>query len=145
VKKKSLADRAKRSSSYIKAKIKADEYLKSPQKLKKLIKDAEEKAKSRRGPLGEIWENLQACFRLVNAYAKGEYHEIPWSSIAMIVASIVYFVMPLDLLPDFILGIGLLDDAALIAWTVRTISSDIEKFIEWEDARAENNPDDEGP
>jgi uncharacterized membrane protein YkvA (DUF1232 family) len=56
----------------------------------------------------------------------------------MIVASIVYFVMPVDLLPDFILGIGFLDDAGLIAWTVKTISSDIEKFIEWEESQINN-------
>lgn len=75
---------------------------------------------------------MTACFRLIRAYAKGTYRDIPWYSIVMIVASVIYFVMPIDLIPDFLVGFGLLDDAALLGWAVKTFSSDIDHFLEWE-------------
>jgi uncharacterized membrane protein YkvA (DUF1232 family) len=54
----------------------------------------------------------------------------------MIVASVIYFVMPIDLVPDFIVGFGLLDDAALLGWTMKTFSADIDGFLEWESEQA---------
>lgn len=77
-----------------------------------------------------------ALFRLIKAYATGTYREIPWNSLVMIIASVIYFVMPIDLIPDFIPALGLLDDAALLAWTIKTFSEDIDAFLEWES----NNP-----
>ena len=56
---------------------------------------------------------------------------------ALIVASIIYFVMPFDAVPDFIVGLGLLDDVALLAWTFRSVAQDIEAFIGWEKDQAD--------
>ena len=72
------------------------------------------------------------CLRLVKAYSNGTYREIPWQSLLMIIASIIYFVMPADLIPDLIAGVGYLDDASLLAWTISSFASDIDKFEEWE-------------
>lgn len=126
------AKRTKDSKSYEKAKSKAEEYAKDPEKLNDLIDNASKKASAKKGPLDAIWGQLMACFRLIRAYAKGTYREIPWYSLVMLVASVIYFVMPIDLIPDFIVGLGLVDDATLLGWTVQTFSSDIDAFTEWE-------------
>jgi uncharacterized membrane protein YkvA (DUF1232 family) len=128
----SRAEKAKDSESFKKAKSKAEEYASDPDKLNDLIDKASKKANGKKGPLDTVWIQLMACFRLIKAYANGSYREIPWSSLVMLVASVIYFVMPVDLIPDFILGLGLLDDAALLGWTINTFSSDIEAFVEWE-------------
>ena len=141
--KKYLTDKALASTFYRKAKARAEEYLHSPEKLEKLLKEAKEKAKSRQGPLGEIWNNLTACIRLLKAYMKGEYHTVPWKSLVLIVGSIIYFVMPLDAMPDFILGLGFLDDAGLIAWTVQAIASDIDAFTQWEESLGAEHAEDD--
>lgn len=130
------ATRTKASRSFKKAKSKAEEYVNDSEKLNHLLDDASKKASGKIGALGVIWTQLNACFRLLRAYAKGTYREIPWYSLVMIVASVVYFVMPIDLIPDFIVGFGLLDDAALLGWTVKTFSNDIDEFLQWE---AEND------
>ncbi|MEH7356902.1 DUF1232 domain-containing protein, partial [Neobacillus drentensis] len=62
---------------------------------------------------------------------KGEYREIPKGSIIMIIATIIYFVSPVDFIPDFIVGLGLFDDAAVIGFAIKQISSDLEKFKDW--------------
>jgi uncharacterized membrane protein YkvA (DUF1232 family) len=46
---------------------------------------------------------------------------------------VVYFVMPVDLIPDFIAGLGFVDDAALLARTMKSVKSDIDDFKTWEE------------
>ena len=52
----------------------------------------------------------------------------------MIVASLIYFVSPIDLIPDFILGLGFIDDATVLAWTIRACAADLAAFIAWENS-----------
>lgn len=126
------ADKAKGSKSYEKAKSKAEEYVKDPEKLNDLIEKASKKANGKKGSLDAIWGQLMACFRLIKAYAQGTYRKIPWSSMVILVASVIYFVMPIDMIPDFIVAIGLLDDVALLGWAVKTFGSEVNAFVEWE-------------
>ncbi len=130
------AKKTKASESFKKAKSKAEEYVKDSEKLNELIDKASKKASRKIGALDAVLTQLTACFRLIRAYAKGTYREVPWYSIVMIVASVIYFVMPIDLIPDFIVGFGFLDDAALLGWTVKTFSADIDNFLEWESKNA---------
>ena len=132
------AKKTKASAAFKQAKSKAEEYVKDSDKLNELIDKASKKATHKIGALSTVWTQLTACFRLIRAYAKGTYRDVPWYSIVMIVASVIYFVMPIDLIPDFIVGFGLLDDAALLGWTVKTFSTDIDNFLEWESGRPLN-------
>ncbi|MDH4396539.1 MAG: YkvA family protein [Limnobacter sp.] len=129
------AARVRASKPFAQARSKADGYINNKEKLAELVQDAADKAvASGSKPLSEMWEQLTAAFRLVKAYANGSYRQVPWSSIVMIVASLLYFVMPADLVPDFLFAIGLMDDAALLAYTLKTLSDDIGKFKSWESA-----------
>jgi uncharacterized membrane protein YkvA (DUF1232 family) len=53
----------------------------------------------------------------------------------MIVATVIYFVSPIDLVPDFIIGLGIFDDVALIGFTAKQISTELERFKTWKDNR----------
>jgi uncharacterized membrane protein YkvA (DUF1232 family) len=53
----------------------------------------------------------------------------------MLVAAVVYFVMPVDAVPDILLGFGLLDDAAILGWTLRSLDGDLKRFRAWEATR----------
>jgi uncharacterized membrane protein YkvA (DUF1232 family) len=76
--------------------------------------------------------NLRIMSRMVKAYAKGSYRELPWKSLTAIVAGLVYFLMPIDLLPDFIPFTGLLDDFTVIMLLSGAFRQDIEEFLIWE-------------
>ena len=87
------------------------------------------------------WKNLNAnaakekffvLGRLIKAYALGQYREVPWKTILLIVAAVVYFVNPLDLVPDLIPLTGLTDDFAVLVWVYNSVSNEIEKFLDWE-------------
>ncbi|MGC1242251.1 MAG: DUF1232 domain-containing protein [Chryseosolibacter sp.] len=70
--------------------------------------------------------------RLTRAYALGHYREIPWKTFLLIVAAIVYFVNPLDFVPDILPLTGLTDDFAILLWVYNSVSNEIDKFLTWE-------------
>jgi uncharacterized membrane protein YkvA (DUF1232 family) len=135
-------ENVEKSSSFKSAQGAAVEYARNPKKLNELLDRALKKAHSSKGRLAEVWESLLASFRLLRAYATGRYRDIPWKSLVSIVAAVIYFVMPLDLIPDFILALGLIDDAALLGWILTSLKTDIDNFIEWEKARATDEDND---
>lgn len=47
----------------------------------------------------------------------------PIASKALIVGALAYFMLPMDVIPDFLVGLGFTDDAAVMIATLRTISS----------------------
>lgn len=124
------------SRAYKKARDLVSKTIQSPEKLLSLVASAQAKAAgSRSGKLAELLDSIGAAFRLLKAYARGDYRDISFESLALVVASIIYFVMPIDVLPDFILALGLADDAALLAWTFRAVADDIKAFLDWESAQ----------
>lgn len=77
-------------------------------------------------------ENAGDIRRLLSSYYEGKYKDLPWSSIVKAVLGIIYFVSFVDIIPDFIPAIGLLDDFVVIAWVVNAIREDLDKFRIWE-------------
>jgi uncharacterized membrane protein YkvA (DUF1232 family) len=77
-------------------------------------------------------EKLLIFSRLSRAYASGEYKALPWKSVMTILAAIIYFMNPVDLIPDFIPGIGLTDDFGVLIWVYNALSAEIDRFLEWE-------------
>ena len=73
--------------------------------------------------------------RLVKAYAQGEYKTIPWKSLLLVVAAILYFINPIDLIPDLLPVLGLTDDFAILLMVYKSVGSDIENFLEWEKSK----------
>jgi uncharacterized membrane protein YkvA (DUF1232 family) len=113
----------------------AEGYIKQPTRMKKLLTDAYKKAsqKNEVGTLAhEAWETLQTMFRLIKASISGEYTGVPGTTVAAAVAVLIYFLSPIDLIPDFIPVLGLLDDVALVAWFSTTLKHEMDKFHEWE-------------
>jgi uncharacterized membrane protein YkvA (DUF1232 family) len=117
---------------------KAEEYIKKPTRVKQLLNDAYTKA-SEKNDLGtiahEAWETLQTLLRLIRASISGEYTGLPTSTVVGAVAVTIYFLSPIDLIPDFIPVLGLLDDVALVAWFSTTIKEEMDRFAEWEKTR----------
>lgn len=117
----------------------AREYLKRPEQTDSLLKDATKKAEDRKGSFTDIWDKLQLLFELVGAWRKGEYRKIPAGSIITIIAAIIYFVSPIDLVPDFLAGLGIVDDAAVIGFVLKQLSADLDKFKYWKENHIAEN------
>jgi len=130
----SMISRILKSIFFRKATGKAGRYVQSSARLFELAKDVMGKMNrvGFKDNLAEVTTSVQLLIRMVRAYASGEYKGLPWKSLISIVAVLIYFVSPIDLIPDFLPGIGITDDVALIVWLIKTMGSDIAKFSQWE-------------
>ncbi|MBB6609878.1 DUF1232 domain-containing protein [Pontibacter sp. Tf4] len=114
---------------------KAERYIKHPAEVTRLLNEAFKKATAKKsvGTLAaEAWENLQLLSRMIKSAVGGEYKGIPTTTLVGGVAVIIYFITPIDLIPDFIPVVGLLDDASLLAWFMTSIKTELDRFKEWD-------------
>lgn len=89
-------------------------------------------AVARKGPrLGQLREDVRLLQALCVAWWRGEYRAISPRALVTIVAGLLYFVSPLDAIPDWLLGVGLLDDIAVLGWLLKTVSDELEAFRAW--------------
>lgn len=104
--------------------------------LKKLSKLVYKKIESSVQQYADVAERIKIMVRMVQSWRNKSYRNISTASIFIAIVILLYFVNPIDVLPDFIPIIGGLDDAILLAYLLKVIDKEIEKFIVWEDANA---------
>src|SRR5690242_361572 len=86
-------------------------YLENKEKSTNLVKKAAKLAPDKKGALGEAWEKVNLFIDLFKSYINGSYRDISTKSILTVIGALIYFVSPIDAIPDFIVGLGFLDDA----------------------------------
>lgn len=135
----------------------AKRILNDEEKINKLLIDAEEKIKKasdvdlniKVAPglsekiglgikyLGETLAYVPLFIDLVYNFIRKIYTKVPTGTIVSIVAALIYFVSPIDLVPDFIPGVGLVDDAGVILFCLFLVKQDLDEFKAWRDGNTE--------
>jgi uncharacterized membrane protein YkvA (DUF1232 family) len=110
---------------------KAKEYLNNREKTDGLLSKAIRKANEKKGTLGEAWDKLQLFFELIKSYSNGEYKNVSNNTLITVIGAILYFISPIDLIPDFIVGLGIFDDAAVIGYTLKKVSKELDEYKKW--------------
>lgn len=80
--------------------------------------------------LKSVSEHLTLMTNYVKDVASGRYKGYNKTHLTLIVAAILYVVSPLDIIPDFLIVAGLVDDAAIIAWAFNEMSKELSKYKE---------------
>lgn len=111
---------------------KAERLTRNPKRVRKVVRDAYDKIAEHSDEIGQIRTDLPVLLRLVRAWVGGEYRRIPLKAIVLIVGAVLYFLNPLDLIPDFLPIIGYLDDAAVLGYVLRTLHGEVEHYRAWE-------------
>lgn len=132
-----LASRVLNSIFFKSATKKASKYAMGSLALLELLREVLSKAKDvadkENKGVGQVLTNkLTTLSRMVKAYVSGQYRIVPWPTILKIVAVLIYFVSPIDVIPDILPIIGLTDDLAIVLWLFRALHEDIENFEAWE-------------
>jgi uncharacterized membrane protein YkvA (DUF1232 family) len=123
---------------FTKAKEKASAVAGDHEKIDELLEASKEKLHNinfESSKISKVGHNLRTMLRMVQAYVNGSYKELPWKSLLGILGGLIYFMMPIDFIPDFIPFTGLLDDFTVIMFISGAFQQDIEAFAEWEENR----------
>ncbi len=100
----------------------ADNVLKNEKKIMKIVSNE---------TLAEFLDTVTLFFEMLKDYFSGKYREVPVGTIAAILGSLAYVLCPVDLIPDFIVGVGYLDDAAIITGCISLTKYDVQKYKEF--------------
>ncbi|MGC5701246.1 DUF1232 domain-containing protein [Pseudomonas sp. NFXW11] len=81
--------------------------------------------------LGKVKDDLRLLQALCLAYWRGEYRAISPKALLSVVAGLMYFLSPVDAIPDFIPVFGMLDDIAVLVWLMKTLGDELDAFRAW--------------
>ncbi|WP_036326282.1 YkvA family protein [Microbispora sp. ATCC PTA-5024] len=75
---------------------------------------------------------LRALPRMLRAGMRGEYPGLTKGKLAMLGMAVVYIVSPIDVVPDFLLGIGVVDDFGVFLWLMTALLGESGRYVDWE-------------
>jgi uncharacterized membrane protein YkvA (DUF1232 family) len=85
------------------------------------------------GLLARLFQDLKLLFSLIKDYWKGAYRDISARSVIIFLAGLAYIISPIDVVPDYIVGLGQIDDAAILALSLYFLEKDLLKYKQWKD------------
>ncbi|WP_435354611.1 YkvA family protein [Emticicia sp. SJ17W-69] len=134
---KDLLTKILESTFYKIALRKAPRIAKNANGLLKLLRNALQKTQKMGvgGVFDVIREKVTLLGNLIKAYATGEYRQIELPNLLKIIAGFIYFISPIDIIPDFLPYIGLTDDVALLMFIINSIDGELNKFEQWKKAQ----------
>ena len=124
---------------------KAGAALKDPRILKEISDRSRSKLDSHSDKFSSLKKDLSTLLDMILAYSKGHYRSVPWKSLLSGVAAVIYFLNPFDAIPDFIFGIGFLDDLTVVGMVLKSLGSDLANFREWQGTATEKKSPSENP
>ncbi len=111
----------------------ASEILEDQDKMEDLLRKLE--AKLKEIPVaGKQLSMVPVLVSLLKSYIKKEYTDIPVKSIIAVISALLYWVLPADVIPDVIPGIGYIDDASVVAFCLKMIGDDLKDYQKWREA-----------
>jgi uncharacterized membrane protein YkvA (DUF1232 family) len=131
------ADNMDFNREYAKSLKSAERMIADPEATYEQLDDALNKAQQIDSTaLQNVLDDLFLMISLVRDWMSGSYRKIPKRAIVAILGAIIYFVMPVDAIPDFLPGIGYIDDALVIALVIKSIHMDLMEYKQWKNSEA---------
>ncbi len=81
--------------------------------------------------LNSVAQEAGDLIALLRDYWQGRYTKAPKKVIGAAAFTIMYIVNPFDLIPDYLLGIGYLDDVAVVNVAYLFVRKDLEAYRRW--------------
>ena len=114
-------------------KEKAKAFLDDDDKMEALFRDFEIKLKLI-PKIGKRASDVAVLLSMLRAYIKKQYTEVSKATILAAIAGLIYVVNPMDVVPEYILGVGVLDDAAVVGIILQAMHMDLNKYKKWQKA-----------
>lgn len=87
-------------------------------------------------------KDVMSFVGLLKDYYNGDYRDIPYKAISAAVVGLLYTLNPIDIIPDFIPFIGHIDDALVLAFCLKLIEKDLQKYQTWKENQSTTDTND---
>ena len=74
-----------------------------------------------------IMQDIVTFIPMVRAILKGQY-KMPWGTLFWMILCAVYFLSPIDFIPDLLPLLGIADDGAFIVFVLLLLHQDLSRF-----------------
>lgn len=101
-----------------------------------LIRDAYTHLETNASALTAVWDDVRAALRLLVAWVQRSYRQVSGTSLVLLVAALIYFVTPVDIIPDTLGALGFVDDIAVIETAIEATRAELDRFRAWEETNA---------
>lgn len=114
----------------------AIKYMENPTLLSRMLDRAQqylgETIARRVSGIAALVRDVPLMIRLVRAWLCGSYRNMSYKNMLIIIAGLLYFLSPIDLVPDFLGIFGFLDDVAILGFVLSRMQTEIAQFRQWE-------------
>ena len=118
--------------------------LENDDKINEIIGKAEKLVKKIPGgrfdDIADTLEDVRIYILIVRDFLYKEYTDISKRSIAIMALGLLYVISPIDLIPDSLGILGLVDDAAVMKLVKKLLSDEIDKYKEWRQTTGKDAP-----
>jgi len=97
-----------------------------------LVRSAYERLLSHSNVLSAVGRDLRTMMRLLLRWATRSYRRVSWTPLVVVAGALLYFVVPLDLIPDALGAVGFVDDVSVISAAVESVRTELRRFRAWE-------------
>lgn len=90
--------------------------------------------------LGRIGRALRLFVPMTRDVLLRRYRPVPWRAFAWMLAALAYLVSPLDLIPDVLVLLGLVDDVVIVGWLLSRVDRCLEGYRAWREGCRDGDP-----
>lgn len=113
---------------------KAEAVIKDPNRFKSLLKEAGDLVEgTARGPLKEVADQFRLFIAMLKDYRSGEYTKLPQRTLLSVAAALLYLISPVDVIPDFIPLVGVIDDIFVANLVWKQVRKDLDAYLLWKE------------
>ncbi|WP_300271505.1 YkvA family protein [Halomonas sp.] len=92
--------------------------------------------------LAQVARALRLFVPMLRDVLRGRYRPVPWPAMLWMLAALAYLVSPLDLIPDVLVLVGVLDDAVIVGWLLTRVDAALAPYRAWREGGVGANEDD---
>ncbi|GHE21508.1 YkvA family protein [Halomonas urumqiensis] len=99
-----------------------------------------QRLKGRARVLGQMKRALALFVPMLADVVRGRYRPVPWPALLWMTAAAAYLVSPLDLIPDVLVLIGIVDDVVIVGWLLTRVDNALADYRRWRETTCPDAP-----
>lgn len=88
-------------------------------------------------PIAHLFSDVKALMGLISDTITGKYSGTPYRSLIAMTGALIYFLSPIDFVPDVIPMLGFLDDTFVLGLVLKQFETDLAVYKSWKKPKEE--------